>query len=65
MAASKLTEEQKIQIGGEIDNEGLGYCIMHYGSFEGDDEVLRVLISNAKTSMKALEDYLNENEILV
>ena len=34
---SNLTEEQKEQIGAEIDNEGLGYWVQNYGNFEGEE----------------------------
>lgn len=60
---SNLTEEQKEQIGTEIDNQGLGYWVMEYGDFEGDDETLKGLIKNAKESLRVLRDYLDENEI--
>ena len=60
---SKLTEEQKEQIGAEIDNQGVGYWIMEYGSFEGDDEHLRNLIKSASESMVDLREYLWEHDI--
>lgn len=61
---SNLTQEQKEQIGAEIDNEGLEYWITNYGTFEGEDEELKTLIEEAKTAIEKLEDYLNDNDIL-
>lgn len=61
---SNLTQEQKEQIGAEIDNEGLEYWITNYGTFEGDDEELKILIEEARLAIEKLEDYLNDNDIL-
>ena len=61
---SNLTQEQKEQIGAEIDNEGLEYWITNYGTFEGEYEELKTLIEEAKTAIEKLEDYLNDNDIL-
>ena len=60
---SNLTEEQKHQIGAEIDNQGLGYWVMEYGSFEGDDDYLKNLIEDARRAMCKVRDYLQDNEI--
>jgi hypothetical protein len=60
---SNLTEEQKEQIGAEIDNQGLGYWVMEYGKFEGDDEELKERIREAKFRMNRLKDYLETNNI--
>ena len=61
---SNLTEEQKEQIGAEIDNEGLGYWVQNYGNFEGDDQQLKELIQKAKEAMDKLESYLYEQDIM-
>lgn len=61
---SNLTEEQKEQIGAEIDNEGLGYWVQNYGNFEGDDQELKELIQKAKEAMNKLESYLYEQDIM-
>lgn len=61
---SNLTEEQKEQIGAEIDNEGLGYWVQNYGNFEGDDQQLKELIQKAKEAMNKLESYLYEQDIM-
>ena len=61
---SNLTEEQKEQIGVEIDNEGLGYWVQNYGNFEGEDQQLKELIQKAKEAMDKLESYLYEQDIM-
>ncbi len=61
---SNLTEEQKEQIGAEIDNEGLGYWVQNYGNFEGEDQQLKELIQKAKEAMDKLESYLYEQDIM-
>lgn len=61
---SNLTEEQKEQIGAEIDNEGLGYWVQNYGNFEGEDQQLKELIQKAKEAMDKLESYLYEQDII-
>ena len=61
---SNLTEEQKEQIGAEIDNEGLGYWVQNYGNFEGEDQQLKELIQRAKEAMDKLESYLYEQDIM-
>ena len=61
---SNLTEEQKEQIGAEIDNEGLGYWVQNYGNFEGDDQELKELIQKAREAINKLESYLYEQDIM-
>lgn len=61
---SNLTEEQKEQIGAEIDSEGLGYWVQNYGNFEGDDQELKELIQKAKEAVNKLESYLYEQGIM-
>ena len=61
---SNLTEEQKEQIGSEIDNDGLGYWVQNYGNFEGEDQQLKELIQKAKEAMDKLESYLYEQDIM-
>lgn len=61
---SGLTNEQKEKIGSDIDNEGLGYWVQHYGDFEGNDDELKSLIDKAREAMDNLEDYLNFNDIM-
>lgn len=61
---SNLTEEQKEQIGAEIDNEGLGYWVQNYGNFEGDDQELKELIQKAREAINKLEAYLYEQDIM-
>lgn len=60
-----LTNKQKKQIASEIDNEGLGYWVQHYGDFEGNDDELKNLINKAREAMNNLEDYLNFNDIML
>lgn len=60
---SNLTKKQREQIGGEIENQGLGYWVSQYGSFDGDDTQLEMLISKAKESYKNLDNYLIKHQI--
>lgn len=59
-----LTEEDKEQLFGEIENEGLGYWVQNYGysekRLEGEDEKLKDLCEKAREAMDNLDSYLRE-----
>jgi hypothetical protein len=55
----KLNEEQAEQLFAEIDNEGLGYWVQHYGYKGNDDPKLKELCEKAKEAMNALDAHIN------
>lgn len=59
-----LTEKDKDQLSGEIDNQGFGYWVMHYGYDErflkDRDPKLKELCEKAREAMENLEAYLQE-----
>ena len=59
-----LTEEDKDQLYGEIENEGFGYWVQNYGynedRLEGSDEKLKELCEKARDAMNNLNSYLRE-----
>jgi len=55
----KLSEEEAEQLFGEIDNEGLGYWVEHYGYKGEEDKELAQLCEDAKAAMKKLNKYIN------
>jgi hypothetical protein len=54
----KLNEEQAEQLFAEIDNEGLGYWVQHYGYKEEEDPKLKELCEKAKKAMNELEAHI-------
>lgn len=54
-----LSEEEAEQLFGEIDNEGLGYWVQHYGYKGEEDPKLKELCEKAKEAMNALESHIN------
>lgn len=59
-----LTEEDKEQLFGEIENQGFGYWVQHYGYDErylkDRDPKLKELCEKAREAMDNLETYLQE-----
>jgi hypothetical protein len=55
----KLSEEEAEQLFAEIDNEGFGYWVQHYGYKEEKDLELAVLCIEAKAAMRKLDNYIN------
>jgi len=61
-----LTEEDKEQLFGEIENEGFGYWVQNYGFDEKDkDPKLVELCEKASDAMNELQSYLREQDIEV
>jgi len=56
---SKLNEEQAEQLFAEIDNEGLGYWIQHYGYKGEEDPKLKELCEKAREAVNALAAHVN------
>lgn len=54
----KLSEEEAEQLFAEIDNEGFGYWVEHYG-YEGEDFKLEELSNAATFAMKELREYID------
>lgn len=54
----KLNEEQAEQLFAEIDSEGLGYWVQHYGYKGGKDPKLKELCEKAKKAMNELEEHI-------
>ena len=54
----KLNEEQAEQLFAEIDNEGLGYWVQHYGYKGDEDPKLKELCEKAKKAMNELEEHI-------
>ncbi len=55
-----LSEEEAEQLFGEIDNEGLGYWVQHYGYKGEEDPKLKELCEKAKEAMNALESHIEK-----
>jgi len=59
-----LTDEDKDQLYGELENEGFGYWVQNYGyredSMDGSDQKLKELCLKAKDAMDNLHNYLRE-----
>jgi hypothetical protein len=53
-----LSEENAEQLFAEIDNEGLGYWVQHYGYKGDEDPKLKELCEKAKEAMNALESHI-------
>lgn len=56
----KLNEEQAEQLFGEIDNEGFGYWVQHYGYKGDEDPKLKELCEKAREALNALESHIQE-----
>lgn len=59
-----LTEDDKEQLYGEIENEGFGYWVQNYGYderfLEDRDLKLKELCDEARKAMNNLQKYLRE-----
>ena len=55
----KLSEEEAEQLFAEIDNQGFGYWVEHYGYKGEEDTYLQYLCEDAKAVMKKLNKYIN------
>lgn len=62
-----LTEEDKKQLFGEIENQGFGYWVQNYGYDErflkNRDLKLKELCDKARESMDNLNEYLREQGV--
>jgi hypothetical protein len=56
----KLSKEQAEQLFGEIDNEGLGYWVQHYGYKADGDPKLKELCEKAKKAMNELDAHIQD-----
>ena len=54
-----LSKEEAEQLFAEIDNEGFGYWVEHYGYKGEEDPDLQYLCEDAKAAMKKLNKYIN------
>lgn len=61
-----LSVEDAEQLWGEIENEGFGYWVLHYG-YDGDNEELKALSEKARKHLKKLNNVIqaiwDEHEI--
>jgi hypothetical protein len=55
----KLSQEEAEQLFGEIDNEGFGYWVEHYGYDREEDPELVQLCEEAKTAMSKLREHID------
>jgi hypothetical protein len=55
----KLSEEEAEQLFGEIDNQGFGYWVEHYGYDEETDLELVSLCTQAKVAMSNLRKHID------
>lgn len=55
----KLSEEEAEQLFGEIDNEGFGYWVEHYGYKGEEDPELVELCKEAKAAMSKLREHID------
>lgn len=55
----KLSEEQAEQLFAEIDNQGFGYWVEHYGYDGEEDPDLQFLCEEANAAMAKLNSYVN------
>lgn len=53
-----LTEEEAGNLFAEIDNEGLGYWLQHYGYKGEEDPKLAELCEKARKALNEVESYL-------
>jgi hypothetical protein len=54
----KLSEEEADDLFGEIDNEGFGYWVEHYGYKGQKDPELAQLCKEARTAMEKLREHI-------
>ena len=54
----KLSQEQAEQLFGEIDNQGFGYWVEHYGYEGEEDPDLQYLCEEAEAAMSKLRGYI-------
>jgi len=57
--SDKLTEEDKEQLYGEIENQGFGYWVQNYGYTGDADDELKDLCKRGKEIMNKLQNRLN------
>jgi hypothetical protein len=62
--AENLTRDEREEIAVGIENEGIGYWVMHYGYKGDNDSTLRHLCFKARRALDELEDYLHENDLM-
>ena len=55
----KLSEEEAEQLFGEIDNEGFGYWVEHYGYKGEEDPELVELCKEARATMNKLKKHID------
>jgi hypothetical protein len=56
----KLSQEEAEQLFGEIDNEGFGYWVEHYGYYDGEeDPELVQLCKEARAAMEKLREHID------
>jgi hypothetical protein len=55
----KLSAYDAEELWCEIESEGLGYWVQHYGYKKNKDEELAALCREAKTAMRKLDNYIN------
>jgi hypothetical protein len=55
----KLSEEEAEQLFGEIDNQGFGYWVEHYGYDGEKDPELVKLCEKASEAMSKLREYID------
>ena len=55
----KLSQEEAEQLFAEIDNEGFGYWVEHYGYKGEEDPELEELCKEAKAAMSKLQKYID------
>lgn len=54
---NKMNYEDAEQLWGEIENQGFGYWVQHYG-YEGEDKELEKLCEEAQFAMDKLDTYI-------
>lgn len=52
-----MNREDAEQLWSEIENQGFGYWVQHYG-YEGEDKELKRLCEEAQVAMDALDDHI-------
>jgi hypothetical protein len=62
--AENLSQDEREEIAGGIENEGLGYWVLHYGYKGDNDSALKHLCLKAREALGELEDYLSENDLM-